>query len=65
MLVKILNNIIDGIKEDMASKLDNVDKYIITRQLEDFRVVLQSVLDEMSEKLDDYESIIRKLEETK
>ena len=65
MLANILTNIIDGIKEDMASNLDNVDKYIITRQLEDFRIVLQSVLDEMSEKLDDYESIIRKLEETK
>ncbi len=61
ILVDSLTSIIEWIRADLSSMCD-VDKYILIRQLEDFRFVLKEVLDENEEKLTDYKNIIFQLE---
>jgi hypothetical protein len=65
LLVESLTSIICWIKENVTSGMCSVDKYILIRQLEDFRFVLKEVLDEKDAKLDDCGIIIRQLEKLK
>jgi len=65
VMIESLTSIIWWIKENVTSGMCHVDKYILIRQLEDFRVVLKEVLDEKDAKLDDCGIIIRQLEKLK